>query len=71
MTNFKYARRIAEAARLDLDLDCEEIDLQDKFYGLFQVISENLRCGVIDHHYPAFVSGMDAVEPVRAQWIVT
>ena len=36
MTNFEYARRIAEAARLDLDLDCEEIDLQDKFYGLFQ-----------------------------------
>lgn len=36
MTNFEYARRIAEAAGLDLDLDCEEIDLQDKFYGLFQ-----------------------------------
>ena len=36
MTNFEYARRIAEAARLDLDLDCEEINLQDKFYGLFQ-----------------------------------
>ena len=36
MTNFEYARRIAEAARPDLDLDCEEIDLQDKFYGLFQ-----------------------------------
>ena len=34
MANFEYARRIAEAARLDLDLDCEEIDLQDKFYGL-------------------------------------
>ena len=36
MTNFEYARRIDEAAGLDLDLDCEEIDLQDKFYGLFQ-----------------------------------
>ena len=36
MTNFEYARRIAEAARPDLDLDCKEIDLQDKFYGLFQ-----------------------------------
>ena len=36
MTNFEYARRIAEAAGLDLDLDCKEIDLQDKFYGLFQ-----------------------------------
>ena len=36
MTNFEYARRITEAAGLDLDLDCEEIDLQDKFYGLFQ-----------------------------------
>ena len=36
MTNFEYARRIDEAAGLDLDLDCEEIDLQDKLYGLFQ-----------------------------------
>nr|WP_314167671.1 hypothetical protein [uncultured Campylobacter sp.] len=36
MTNFEYARRIDEAAGLDLDLDCKEIDLQDKFYGLFQ-----------------------------------
>lgn len=36
MTNFEYASRINEAAGLDLDLDCEEIDLQDKFYGLFQ-----------------------------------
>lgn len=36
MTNFEYARRINEAAGLDLDLDCKEIDLQDKFYGLFQ-----------------------------------
>ena len=32
----EYAHRIAEAAGLDLDLDCEEIDLQDKLYGLFQ-----------------------------------
>ena len=36
MANFKYASRINEAAGLDLSLDCEEIDLQDKFYGLFQ-----------------------------------
>ena len=36
MTNFQYARRIDEAAGLDLSLDCEEIDLQDRFYGLFQ-----------------------------------
>nr|WP_315058818.1 hypothetical protein [uncultured Campylobacter sp.] len=36
MTNFEYARRIDEAAGLDLSLDCKEIDLQDKFYGLFQ-----------------------------------
>lgn len=36
MTNFEYASRINEAAELDLDLDCEEIDLQDKLYGLFQ-----------------------------------
>ena len=36
MTNFEYARRIDEAAGLDLDLDCKEIDLQDKLYGLFQ-----------------------------------
>ena len=36
MTNLESARRIDEAAGLDLDLDCEEIDLQDKFYGLFQ-----------------------------------
>ena len=36
MTNFKYASRINEAAGLDLSLDCEEIDLQDKLYGLFQ-----------------------------------
>ena len=36
MTNFKYASHINEAAGLDLDLDCEEIDLQDKLYGLFQ-----------------------------------
>ena len=36
MTNFEYASRINEAAGLDLDLDCEEIDLQDKLYGLFQ-----------------------------------
>ena len=36
MTNFEYARRINEAAGLDLDLDCKEIDLQDKLYGLFQ-----------------------------------
>lgn len=36
MTNFEYARRIDEAAGLDLNLDCKEIDLQDKFYGLFQ-----------------------------------
>ena len=36
MTNFEYARRIDEAAGLDLDLDCKEIDLRDKFYGLFQ-----------------------------------
>ena len=35
MTNFEYARRIDEATGLDLDLDCKEIDLQDKFYGLF------------------------------------
>ena len=32
----EYAHRIAEAAGLDIDLDCEGIDLQDKFYGLFQ-----------------------------------
>ena len=36
MTNFEYASHINEAAGLDLSLDCEEIDLQDKFYGLFQ-----------------------------------
>jgi len=36
MTNFEYASHINEAAGLDLDLDCEEIDLQDKLYGLFQ-----------------------------------
>ena len=36
MTNFEYASRINEAARLNLSLDCEEIDLQDKLYGLFQ-----------------------------------
>ena len=36
MTNFEYASRINEAAGLDLDLDCEEINLQDKLYGLFQ-----------------------------------
>ena len=36
MRNFEYARRIDEAAGLDLDLDCKEIDLQDKLYGLFQ-----------------------------------
>ena len=36
MTNFEYAHRIDEAAGLDLDLDCKEIDLQDKLYGLFQ-----------------------------------
>lgn len=36
MTNFEYARRIDETTGLDLDLDCKEIDLQDKFYGLFQ-----------------------------------
>ena len=36
MTNFEYARRIDEAVGLDLDLDCKEIDLQDKLYGLFQ-----------------------------------
>lgn len=36
MTNSEYARRIDEAAGLDLNLDCKEIDLQDKLYGLFQ-----------------------------------
>ena len=36
MTNFEYASRINEAAGLDLSLDCKEIDLQDKLYGLFQ-----------------------------------
>ena len=36
ITNFEYASRINEAAGLDLSLDCEEIDLQDKLYGLFQ-----------------------------------
>ena len=36
MTNFEYASHINEAAGLDLSLDCEEIDLQDKLYGLFQ-----------------------------------
>ena len=36
MTNFEYARRIDEAAELDLSLDCKEIDLQGKLYGLFQ-----------------------------------
>ena len=36
MTNFEYVHRIDEAAGLDLDLDCKEIDLQDKLYGLFQ-----------------------------------
>ena len=35
MTNSEYARCIDEAAGLDLDLDCKEIDLQDKFYGLY------------------------------------
>ena len=32
----EYAHRIAEVAGLDIDLDCEGIDLQDKLYGLFQ-----------------------------------
>ena len=32
----EYAHRIAEAAGLDIDLDCEGIDLRDKLYGLFQ-----------------------------------
>ena len=32
----EYAHCIAEAAELDIDLDCDEIDLQDKLYGLFQ-----------------------------------
>ena len=41
MTNFEYASRINEAAGLDLDLDCKEIDLQDKFYGLFQCFMPN------------------------------
>ena len=36
MTNFEYARCIDEAAGLDLNLNCKEIDLQDKFCGLFQ-----------------------------------
>ena len=36
MANSEYARRIDEAAGLDLNLDCKEIDPQDKFYGLFQ-----------------------------------
>lgn len=36
MTNFEYASRINEAAGLDLSLDCKEINLQDKLYGLFQ-----------------------------------
>ena len=36
MTNFEYASHINEVAGLDLSLDCEEIDLQDKLYGLFQ-----------------------------------
>lgn len=36
MTNFEYTRCIDEAAGLNLNLDCKEIDLQDKFYGLFQ-----------------------------------
>jgi hypothetical protein len=36
MTIFEYARRIDEAVGLDLDLDCKEIDLQDKFYEFFQ-----------------------------------
>ena len=36
MTNLEYASRINEAAGLNLSLDCEEIDLQDKLYGLFQ-----------------------------------
>jgi len=36
MTNFEYDSRIAEAAGLDLSLDCEGIGLQDKLYGLFQ-----------------------------------
>ena len=36
MTNFEYASRINKAVGLDLSLDCEEIDLQDKLYGLFQ-----------------------------------
>ena len=43
MTNFEYARRIDEAAGLDLDLDCKEIDLQDKFYGLFQCFMPDAR----------------------------
>ena len=38
MTNSEYARRIDEAAGLDLNLDCKEIDLQDKFYGLFSAL---------------------------------
>ncbi|WP_298082253.1 hypothetical protein [uncultured Campylobacter sp.] len=38
MTNFEYASRINEAAGLDLSLDCEEIDLQDKLYGLFSAL---------------------------------
>lgn len=37
MTIFEYARRIDEVAGLDLDLDCEEIDLQDKFLLAFLV----------------------------------
>ena len=36
MTNFEYASHINEVAGLDLSLDCKEIDLQDKLYGLFQ-----------------------------------
>ena len=32
----EYAHRIAEAAGLDIDLDCKGIGLQDKLYGLFQ-----------------------------------
>lgn len=34
----EYAHRIAEAAGLDLSLDCEEINLQDKLYGIFQCL---------------------------------
>jgi len=37
----EYARRMAEAAGLDFNLDCEGIDLQDKLYGLFQCFMPN------------------------------